>query len=557
MTQMTLMTQIPVNPGTLIDSEDSAGNICRKSLDVCPDTSHCGGGLNFYFLGKNMASLYKKPILVTDTKTGKRVKGKSRKWWGRYRDENGVERRVPLAIDKAAAQAMLNEHVRKAERKSAGLEDPFEKHRKRPLSEHLNDYKNYLADKGSTPDHVALTTQRIQAVIDDCGFESIDHISASRVQSFLGLLRGKGRSITTSNHYLRAIKMFVRWLVRDRRTNDDRLAYLSKMNADTDRRHVRRPLSMDEFSRLLKAAERGPILQDIAGPDRAMLYIVAAYTGYRRNEIGSVQPASFDFASDPPTMTVEAGYSKRRRHDVVPLRSDFAKRIQTWMANKAGIQPNMSLFDVTDKRTSAMIKRDLESAGIPRVDERGRVVDFHSLRMTFITNLSRAGVSPKTAQTFARHSDINLTMNTYTTIGVLDQASAVESLPPIPLASVEQDAMSFRATGTDGSPGSESRHQTVPTVVPRGAENGAAQSASQPLRIASNCTGNGLRSEPAAGPGKAKNSQKNVRLGDSQVQPASLCTELPKVGLEPTLTCVNRILSPARLPFRHFGSKSA
>ena len=28
---------------------------------------------------------------------------------------------------------------------------------------------------------------------------------------------------------------------------------------------------------------------------------------------------------------------------------------------------------------------------------------------------------------------------------------------------------------------------------------------------------------------------------------------LPKVGLEPTPTCVDRILSPARLPFRHFG----
>src|SRR5436309_641353 len=29
---------------------------------------------------------------------------------------------------------------------------------------------------------------------------------------------------------------------------------------------------------------------------------------------------------------------------------------------------------------------------------------------------------------------------------------------------------------------------------------------------------------------------------------------LPKVGLEPTLPCGNRILSPARLPFRHFGA---
>ena len=29
---------------------------------------------------------------------------------------------------------------------------------------------------------------------------------------------------------------------------------------------------------------------------------------------------------------------------------------------------------------------------------------------------------------------------------------------------------------------------------------------------------------------------------------------VPKVGLEPTPSCEDRILSPARLPFRHFGS---
>jgi hypothetical protein len=40
----------------------------------------------------------------------------------------------------------------------------------------------------------------------------------------------------------------------------------------------------------------------------------------------------------------------------------------------------------------------------------------------------------ETAQLLARHSDINLAMNTYTMLGVLDQASAVESLPPIPRA---------------------------------------------------------------------------------------------------------------------------
>ena len=66
-----------------------------------------------------MANLYKKPVTVTDPKTRKRVKGKSKKWWV-YRDEHGVDRRVPLTKDKVAAQAILNDLVTRAERRAAG-----------------------------------------------------------------------------------------------------------------------------------------------------------------------------------------------------------------------------------------------------------------------------------------------------------------------------------------------------------------------------------------------------------------------------------------------------
>jgi hypothetical protein len=30
-----------------------------------------------------MANLYKKPVVVTDSKTGQKIKTKSKKWWGR------------------------------------------------------------------------------------------------------------------------------------------------------------------------------------------------------------------------------------------------------------------------------------------------------------------------------------------------------------------------------------------------------------------------------------------------------------------------------------------
>lgn len=78
-----------------------------------------------------------------------------------------------------------------------------------------------------------------------------------------------------------------------------------------------------------------------------------------------------------------------------------------------------------------MFRADLAAAGIPIVDENGRILDFHGQRATFITGLARAGVSPTKAQKLARHSDVNLTMQTYTHLGVDDLASAVESLPSL------------------------------------------------------------------------------------------------------------------------------
>jgi hypothetical protein len=43
----------------------------------------------------------------------------------------------------------------------------------------------------------------------------------------------------------------------------------------------------------------------------------------------------------------------------------------------------------------------------------------------------KAGVAPRMAQELMRHSDIRLTMNTYTHLHLVDTAGAVEALPSI------------------------------------------------------------------------------------------------------------------------------
>lgn len=207
----------------------------------------------------------------------------------------------------------------------------------------------------------------------------------------------------------------------------------------------------DQIEQLLNAARQGPPLRRMSGPDRAMLYAVAAYTGLRASELASLTTASFDLDSDTPTVTVAAAYSKHRRQEVLPLHQSLVSELRPWLKSKptsARVWPGNW---AKGKEAGTMLKCHLEAAGIPYVDENGRYADFHALRHTFITNMVKSGVAPKTAQSLARHSTIDLTMNVYTMLTVIDQASALASLPPVPSMGGEgPDNQQPRATGSDG-----------------------------------------------------------------------------------------------------------
>ncbi len=79
--------------------------------------------------------------------------------------------------------------------------------------------------------------------------------------------------------------------------------------------------------------------------------------------------------------------------------------------------------------------------------EAGLFADFHANRHLFITNLARAGVLPKVAQTLARHSDIRLTMNVYSHTDRADEAAAVAKLPRLAPPSIKA------STPTEVNPG--------------------------------------------------------------------------------------------------------
>ena len=243
------------------------------------------------------------------------------------------------------------------------------------------------------------------------------------------------------------------------------------------------------------------------GRERALIYKTLVLTGLRKGELASLTVGQLYLDANPPYLVLDAADEKNRQGSTIPLRPDLAADLRQWLDDKAmagqdparesetvrfdpnhrkqtqrnqgdttgsegqscqqlsavpSLRADTPLFTVP-RDLVRILDRDLVAAGIAKRDERGRTVDVHALRHTFGTLLSKGGVSPRTAQAAMRHSDVNLTMNTYTDPKLLDVAGALEALPSLPLDGVaDTEHIAVSATGTDDLHSSP----LVPTLVP-------------------------------------------------------------------------------------------
>jgi len=360
------------------------------------------------------------------------------------------------------------------------LTDPTEEHAKKPLTEHADDFRRYLAAKGDTTEYVALASFRLLAVLDGCRFVRMADLQASAVVEFLARLRHgtaevAGKSVKTANEYLAIVKGFTRWLWRDRRIAVDPLACLSKLaNGAADVRHARRDFSPDELRWLLETTRQSTRpFRRLKGPDRFTIYLAAAATGFRTSELAIMTPESFDLAGDTPTATVQAACAKNRKEAVQPLPVDVAAILRDYLCDKPAGKPVWPGTWGNDA-SAKMLRRDLTKARVAWLesfqdarqraeaertdflayrDAEGRYADFHALRHTFITMVGKAGVSAREHMDLARHSSYAMTSR-YSHSRFYDLAAAVQSLP-IPTAGPDTERQAVRATGTDGATGSK------------------------------------------------------------------------------------------------------
>lgn len=376
-----------------------------------------------------MARFYRHVYTTRNKKTGKMEKRKTRNWYFDYMDEHGkLITHVPGYRDKLATQRKAAELEGEVLRRLRG-ERPARRLESSGLSlaEHLRDYNASQLTRGVSTQHVEITAERLRRLL--AGFGTLEDIDRQRIESWLAARRESGElAAATSNHYLKSAKAFLNWAIAEHRLAINPLAGLRRLNVETDRRLRRRALTDAEFAALVDAASRSPIVyRGLSGIDRARLYTFAGRTGLRRSELFSLTPASFHLDAKPPTVTVEASASKHRRRDLLPLSAALAAQVRQWIA---GREPTVPLWRSTRWfRCADMLRLDLQAAGIPFADAQGRVVDFHSLRVYFVTSLARAGVPLAVAQRLARHSTPMITTSHYTQLELQELADEIEKLP--------------------------------------------------------------------------------------------------------------------------------
>ena len=135
----------------------------------------------------------------------------SQKFYGRFVDHKGIDRRIPLFSDRKASNEMGRKIATlvnlRAANETTSIEltrwiettTPFLRGKlaewdliastklaaSKPLTEHVEDFKSSLAAKGNTTRHAELVSNRAGKVFDSCGFKFWSDITASAVQSHL------------------------------------------------------------------------------------------------------------------------------------------------------------------------------------------------------------------------------------------------------------------------------------------------------------------------------------------------------------------------------------
>ncbi|HLP41241.1 MAG TPA: site-specific integrase [Fibrobacteria bacterium] len=272
--------------------------------------------------------------------------------------------------------------------------------KKKALPELIEMWLGEMAQSGgkqnypSSPQHVSNMRSKLAFWVDALGFASPAEVNRAEV---LAAARKIPVGASTQEVYIQAIRSFLSWCVKNDFLSRNPLFGHRKQAAEPA--FKRRALTVEEALRLLA----------VTTDRRALIYKGALLTGMRRGELDSLTVGSVDW--DAGKIKLEARHAKNRKSSEFYLPAAYQEELYAF---SLGRRVDEKLFlGISETHSTKTLRRDLKKAGVAVETPEGRI-DFHALRVTFLTWINELGEDVKTVQDLARHSDPRMTFGTYT-----------------------------------------------------------------------------------------------------------------------------------------------
>ena len=341
----------------------------------------------------------------------------------KYRDHTGrVVERSTGCRDETTARHKLAQWEAETEQIHAGVLDPAALEIARAstgtIEVHLDAYGQSLIANAVTPPYRANAMRAVRRLIDELDLAKLSDLRRDKVEPWLSGAIRQGMGARTRNYYRDAAVLFLNWCIDTGRIHGHDLGKLPKADERSDPRRKRRALTEEELNRLLTVARTRPVVDALTirtgkkkgtllaairpdvratlealGRERVLIYQTLVRTGLRLNELKTLTVAQVELTLGLELVRLEAKNEKNRQGNAIPLRSDLAEELRSWIISNK-LAPSALLFTVP-AGLRRILDRDLDAAGIPKRDERGRTIDVHALRTTFATMLSVSGTAPR------------------------------------------------------------------------------------------------------------------------------------------------------------------
>lgn len=373
-------------------------------------------------------------------------------WTLKWTDEHRVRRQKALSTDRRIADRIAREVIHK---RDLALEGIGVDGRDMALDELAQMYHEDLSTR-TTEGHCVNSRSMIARAIEGMGVTRVGELLPIHALRFRARLVTAGNAPRTANLHIDRVSAMLTWGVKARLISKNPLTMIDRLR-DTDGHAVcrRRALNDDEIERLYAALDDDDREQDervkreaATGSPRARrhrgvrvpqrpLFQALIECGARWGELTATTWADLDV--ERAVLRLRAPTTKSRRQRQIPVRRAFVAALVELRKRHAAsrgravaasdrifLSPEGADWCGPTNNVARILRRALERAGIPRVDEAGEKIDIHALRHAAASRWARNHVPLAHAQALLGHRDVRLTSRVYTHVDLEDLRGAVE-----------------------------------------------------------------------------------------------------------------------------------